>query len=77
MHSMNTDFIVPLETKLDAEEKNLTVVPHFIRELLMYEIVLIHSLTFQDMHKVYRQENGKRESVSISPELRLSPCCLY
>jgi BAI1-associated protein 2 len=39
MHSMNTDFIVPLETKLDAEEKNL-----------------------MDMHKTYRQENGKRES---------------
>ncbi|CAI8040544.1 Brain-specific angiogenesis inhibitor 1-associated protein 2 [Geodia barretti] len=39
MHSMNTDFIVPLETKLDAEEK-----------------------TLMDMHKTYRQENGKRES---------------
>ena len=25
MHSMNTDFIVPLETKLDAEEKTLMV----------------------------------------------------
>ena len=25
MHSLNTDFIVPLETKLEAEEKSLTV----------------------------------------------------
>ena len=25
MHSLNTDFIVPLETKVEAEETNLTV----------------------------------------------------
>ena len=25
MHSLNTDFIVPLETKVEAEEANLTV----------------------------------------------------
>lgn len=42
MHSLNTDFIVPLETKLEAEEKNLT-----------------------GMHKTYKQENGKKESLVI------------
>ena len=57
---MNTDFIVPLETKLDAEEKTLMVALC----IKLYDKPLMHSYNFQDMHKTYRQENGKRESVS-------------